>query len=95
MSATAPQKRPQMPSQQPLPSHSTVITHTGYDAHSQTFALVISGNPDYVYLYQNVTAAMASGFERAKSKGMWFDQELRPYLNLHPFMKVAVVGETV
>jgi len=93
MSATALQKRLQKLGQQPLPSHSTAITHAGYDHQNQILALVFRGNPDCVYLYQNISAVMADRFEQAESKGTWYDRELRPYFSLYPFTKVAVVNE--
>ena len=95
MFGTAPQNLTLISNLNPISAHSTAITHAGYESHSQMLAIIFSGSPNCVYLYQNVTSEIADHFERAKSKGSWFDQELRPYLNLYPFMKVAVIGETV
>ena len=78
---------------EPLPAQSTVITHAGYDHQNQILGLVFSGKPTCLYLYQNISAAMADRFEQAESKGRWYDQELRPCLSFYPFMKVAVLNE--
>jgi hypothetical protein len=68
---------------------STQISAIGYDAASETLAIVFKTNPDKTYHYHGVTAEQNAEFEAAASKGSFFYKRIK---GIAPFDRVEADG---
>jgi len=68
---------------------SAAVSACGYNCLSKEFLVIYQGEPEVVYVYEQVTLEEAADFECAESKGRFVNQVIKR----HPYHK-EILGES-
>jgi hypothetical protein len=68
---------------------SSQIAAIGFNPEAQHLLVTFKGKNPHTYAYDNVTAELFEKFRSTPSPGQFFQQVIKPNVDLYPYIKVA------